>query len=463
MSNQYKEWTHNEIIESIKIYYEKNNKTPRTGDFKNINNLPSFSYALRVLNCCTINEILALCNLIPTEIVVHNKINKEWALEQLKKFANLLNRRPTVKDFKNSNWQPTVYYYQDNFGGLINACVVAGITDKPLTESERIEISVNELINLANKLKRCPYVYEYEELQHNGFVRRDLEKHLEMKYNDICRKYIPQYEVNMNYDKKAKEELINDLIKLKEKLGRTPMMQELNNKNNGITYHWNVYKRIFNKPYNEIIKDLGWGLTGHESTCKSDDELLEDFYNLFLKNKRIPFNREIDECIDMASSSTYIYRFESIKNVCSLLNIDYEDFYKSSGTGKVCFDKLSNICKSSIELKISNFLIDNDISFKKETRYLLHKNDRRRYDWTINVNNQVYHVEYAGLYNSNSKSKICKVYNKNIKRKVKDLYQNNLLDKCIFIFPWDIKNKSLEEIFSLVLLNKHNINKECAY
>ena len=47
----------------------------------------------------------------------------------------------------------------------MNACYQANLCEKPLTEIERVEISINELIKLANKLNKCPTVEEYERIK----------------------------------------------------------------------------------------------------------------------------------------------------------------------------------------------------------------------------------------------------------------------------------------------------------
>ena len=99
---------------------------------------------------------------------------------------------------------------------------------------------------------------------------------------------------------------------------------------------------------------------------KSEEKLLDDFYNLFIKIKRVPYFIDIDKADNMSSSRTYIKYFKTIENICKLLNIDYKLFYRKSGAGKVCYDKENNLCKSTIEMNISNFFIDNNIYFEKD-------------------------------------------------------------------------------------------------
>ena len=63
------------------------------------------------------------------------------------------------------------------------------------------------------------------------------------------------------------------------------------------------------------------------------------------------------------------------------------------------------------------------------------------------MNDKIYYIEYFGMYSRNPKGKIMKKYKTRTKYKIKLLYKYNFIDKCIFIFPWDIKHKTLDEIF----------------
>jgi hypothetical protein len=57
------------------------------------------------------------------------------------------------------------------------------------------------------------------------------------------------------------------------------------------------------------------------------------------------------------------------------------------------------------------------------------------------------------MYNTNN-SKEIRHYVKHARKKIKDIYKVGMTDRCIFIFPNDLKTKSLEDIFSSVLIKK---------
>jgi len=448
LGNQYQSWSKEEIIKAIQEFYKINQRTPRSNDFCNRNNLPSYMYTCKILNCSIIEDIFSLCNLVRSETTYNKKIDKEWAIKQLKKYYHRLNRIPTRDDFKKYNLPPYYDYYRRYFGNYNNACYLAEIIDKPLSDEEKIHISIETLINLANVLQRCPMVQEYESIEQKGYERRTLERKLNMKYNNICRKYIPQYIVNINRDY-TQDELKDILFNLKDKLGRSPMSIELK------TYNlpsYGVFQRKFNMSYNKIIESFGWEPVGLAIENRSEEKLLDDFMNLFKELKRVPYLSDFSSRSNIASYTTYKKYFKSIENVCKLLGIDYELYYKGAGAGKICLDNNGGLCKSLIERDISNFLIANNITFEKGSSYSeLIDGDKRQFDWKFKINNIPYYIEYAGMYHRKPRGGIDMRYTKKIKKKIKDLYKHGYFNQCLFIFPWDIKNRSLSDIFNFAL------------
>lgn len=102
------------------------------------------------------------------------------------------------------------------------------------------------------------------------------------------------------------------------------------------------------------------------------------------------------------------------------------------------FSHNNDLCNSKYELLITNFLIENNINYKKEILYSKFINDskcgKKRVDWVINDN---IFVEFFGLMNVEK-------YRKSVKTKI-DLCKNNNIE-LISIYPSDINN--LSEIFS---------------
>jgi hypothetical protein len=453
MKTKYNYYSNNELLQLLRDKAKELGKSPTRRDIGKENNMPSDTYYYHRFNTKSWNKILQLAGL---KVNHFQGYTKEECINKLRYYYQVLGKVPKKKDFEDNKWLPSIYVYNKLFNGLTNACVEAGLIEKPLSEKERIKISLFELIKLGKKLGRFPTVYEYDSIKHKGYQRRVLETKLNMKYNDICRKYLPQYKENINFDV-TKEELINILINIKNKLGRVPTFKEL--KNFGCSYTYKVFQRIFQKSYTDIIKELGWQPTVSPVIIRSKEQLLNDFYFLFKKLNRIPYVSDFNNNKNIASYSTYMRYFGNIKNICDLLDIDYDLYYQNAGAGKICIDKNGNLCKSLIEKRITDFLIDNNIKFKKEVSYSeIIKGDKRRFDWRIQFGEIYFYVEYFGMYRRNPKGYVGKRYNNNVKKKIKDIYKSGNIDKCIFIFPDDIKNNLFVQ---KILLYQQKYGGEC--
>lgn len=316
-------------------------------------------------------------------------------------------------------------------------------------ENTKINISIKVLKGLAKQLNRCPKVSEFEAIEHNGYKRRTLERKLNLKYNDICKKYLPNYKLNHGELNITLEDIDDKLIEINNQLGRIPLVIEL--EKYGLP-HPSTIKRKFNLTYNQLFEKVGLKPTRLTTLEKSEDELLAEFYSYFKELKRIPTFKELNNNNKTATSTTYIKYFGSIKNVCTLLGIDYALYHKGSGMGNIYLDKNDEICKSLPEMYISNFLIANNIIFEKGTSYseIINK-DKRQFDWKININDDIYYVEYFGLYNRKPRGNIDRKYSNNTKKKIKDLYKKEIINNCIFIFPWDLINRKLSDVFKYYL------------
>lgn len=445
MSNQHQKWSKEEIIKSIQEFTKENDRTPRSNEFASKNKLPSYLHTLKILDCSLIEDIFTLCNLERTEAVVTNKIDKQWGLGKLIEYTKLLGRIPNQTDFKNNDWKPWYGWYNRNFGSFEDACFMAGLSEKPLNKEERINVSLSELSKLADILNKCPTVFEYEQVEHKGFVRRDLEKHLNMKYNDICKEYIPEYQVNHDKDI-PKEKILKDVEDMLIENGSAMTFEQMKEK--GLPYSFNTFGVKCGMLFNDVVSYLGYTPIGTTTEMRTREEMLEAFNNLYLKLKRVPYTRELDG-ENIAKSSTYFNHFGTVENICKLLNIDYSKHYRATGAGNISFDKNGGKCRSFMEQIISNYYIDNNLEFEKETSYNeFIDHDKRRFDWKLHINGKYYYVEYAGMYYPNKMNSSMNIaYVKKLDNKIKDLKDIGRYDECLFILPDDIKTKTLKEIF----------------
>jgi len=308
------------------------------------------------------------------------------------------------------------------------------------TKEEKTEESLNALRWLYIELGRCPKVSEYEKVctENKILQRRNVEKFLGINYNEICMKYLGV----ANQFQKSKEELIDDLNMMKDSLGRIPMAVDLKD---FPTSNVKQYQRRFGMTFNNIIKSLDWAIAGHEYTQKTDEELLSDYYNLYIKLGRIPIYDDVKREIGMASNPTYMSKFGSWQNIWKLLEIESEaEIMKLTlGYGFTSVDLNGELCRSHKEMIITNLLIENNILYIKEKPYkdvLIYDKSRRRLDWYLPELNIC--VEYFGLFNKSQLQKDSRIgiYSRKTIQKIKDCHKENM--RLISIFPKDFENNS---------------------
>lgn len=76
----------------------------------------------------------------------------------------------------------------------------------------------------------------------------------------------------------------------------------------------------------------------------------------------------------------------------------------------------------------------------------------RRFDWKLYLNGKTYYVEYAGMYYPDkTNSDINMRYVDKINSKIKDLKDIGVFNQYLFIYPEDIKTKTLKDIFESFL------------
>ena len=136
--------------------------------------------------------------------------------------------------------------------------------------------------------------------------------------------------------------------------------------------------------------------------------------------------------------------------------INYEE--KHYGKYKKLYDINNHKHDSVAEKIITDWLINNNINFECQPNYRDHVNNDetyRRFDWIVyDENSNKKYVEYFGIWDKkHTENAYINRYVKSAKKKIKKLYKENMFLDCIFIFPSDLKNKKLEEIFADVCSN----------
>jgi hypothetical protein len=297
---------------------------------------------------------------------------------------------------------------------------------------------INAILLLATNLGRSPTVQEYDNYarEQNLTRRRNLEKRLGKKWTEICKEYAGV----ANQFSKSKEEIYDELLKIKNELGRTPKAKELKDFN----FNFKQCYRAYGMKYNDVIKSFGWELSGHESVWKTDEELVEDYFSLYNKLKRVPFWEDIDNDPKMTSSQTYKHRIGSLYEVCKLANIDIDDKLEELNVsyGFTAIDNDGDLCLSYPELLISNLLIGNNMRFIKEYSYrnvISDADSRRRFDWYLPEYNVF--IEYFGLYKKSEigKNTVQGKYSSKVEHKLRQCRENKIC--LVSLFKKDIENQ----------------------
>lgn len=219
--------------------------------------------------------------------------------------------------------------------------------------------------------------------------------------------------------------------------------KELNNFNCAI--------RNYGENINELALELGYTIDQLYPTRKPEGyynnfDIIKNKINCFIeKYNRFPTQNEInkDICID----NRHLAKFGGIYELKRLLNYnDENDLVDDNGFYN----------KSMQEYYVSQFLIHNGITFKREGK--IDKDYNYLYDFLIeNVNSELFYVEVWG-YND-GKSKRADKYREKMNKKIEVYNKNNL--NLISINPDVFNNKKYKDITkSLYDIFKHIINME---
>lgn len=310
------------------------------------------------------------------------------------------------------------------------------------------------LIDLNSDIGKCPTAIDYDAYTKLNKLpsRRLTEKRIGSKYSILCQEILN----DSNLVLKSKEELTKELLDLSKKLSRTPNANEL--VHHGLSTR-KAYVKEFGMNFLDILKSLGLNpRLGNDRLYLSNEEMLDAFLRLKQEIGHIPSWFDLDNCDYTSNHKTYIYQFESLKNVCKILNLEDDSVNQTMSGGFVSRNLNGEICRSTPELKISNMLIQSELAYTDNLRYSeLDRNLRRKWtmDWYL-VDLNIY-VEYFGMYNENQLNKKTRIgeYSRKVKRKIKYCKEENII--LIELYVDDLKDdcKGLIEKF-----NKHGINLE---
>jgi hypothetical protein len=160
------------------------------------------------------------------------------------------------------------------------------------------------------------------------------------------------------------------------------------------------------------------------------ENLLDLLKNLAIQLQRTPVGDELTS-FGLPSPITYVRYFGSYSKACELAGLETASLY-----GKRCYSKNGDLCLSISEAIITNYLIDNNIPYKKEeaySKYIPNIKTKKKVDWVLRDGT---FVEYFGLPEKD-------YYSIKIQEKINICVANEI--KLIEIYDKDLKN--LSEVF----------------
>ena len=392
-----KRWNKNEIINIIIDFCNKNNRLPKNKDFLNVgySKIPSIKAILQhwdswdsvLLDIKTFHPDFA--NQVDEYFY---KFSNEYMYEKFMQLYKELDRIPSYEDINNCDYIPSYATYICKFDGFKNFLIKYNLFDDVNDKNKKRYGQNYTDEDLLNKIT------EYISINSKIPQCKDLD-------NDINMPCMRTYE-----DRFGSYITALDLLGLKEEF---------------------LIVNPISKRYTE-------------------EDMENNLIKLYKEIGRTPTYEDLDECDYTANSGTYYHRYNDLSEVLDLCNIPHNKntkgirrhfgrFIKSYTTSK------GTVCLSKSEFIITCWLEDNNLEFIKEVYYrdfLKGDTTRRKIDWIINYNNKLYFVEYFGLYFN-------KAYKKKADQKIEDCINGGI--DLISIFPQDMKNKTLEEIFNFVV------------
>lgn len=365
---------------------------------------------------------------------------RDELISHLRRYYEEFNKVPTTRELKENKTYPSSSTYENVFGNWKNALVEAGLYDKRKDK--------------------------------NLFDRKEYSK------DDVI-------------------ELVREFI---IKYNRVPISTDYS-ENRELPSQKVVYKH-FNTT-NDLLILLDYDTVYESLNIRSDEELINDLFNLYIKLGEAPTSRDIDKCSDTASTNAYVNRFGSLYNSLEKANIphvkkslaysdeeiiamwyvlknklkrvptlveiedsdhsiirnaitwrwnSYSEFLKLLGEDanynlygcRIYETSNSTKCSSYLELLITQWLEDTRIEFDKDYPYSkILENDasKRTVDWAIYHNDEVFYIELFGIMNSTK-------YDANTKKKINDFNRNGI--NLMELYPKDVDKKNIGGIFSFL-------------
>lgn len=421
------------IVAMIKGFTDKNNRFPSHKEFTKENNLYYYGKVNKILK----HHDKSL-NDVATELgysrITRNEGYEYWIekLREVVKETGVLKYR----DFQNYDL-PTATWYIDNcpnqevksFNDLLEKELHIRVNSKMSKET-----ATKIILEMANKYDR-PLMYD----DFRGTSKDRVSMSTINKYWGTMNKMklelgLEIVQEDMISKSKSKEEMLDDMQKLINELGRLPLSKEIDAckyTNNSASYH-----RYFGG-INNVFVQLGYIPNKKSISLSMSNEDIINTYKEFIEETGVtPSHAYAKDIYHLPSPTTVIRRFNCKWNEFITMlgyepnDVTYNKTYAKDGT----------YCSSTGEAIIHNYLLSLNIdNLEKETYYrdvldnqeLQEKAGLKRLDWTFEYNNETYYVEYFGMMGF-------KQYDKRHEFKIDLITKDGKINNFIALYPEDL-------------------------
>ena len=367
-----------------------------------------------------------------------------------------LNKIPTAHNFKKYLQEKNIVgnpYKNYKHNEILKAANLEPQKTWRITEKEinnKLIICKQKLLELNDLLGKTPKQSEYREFLNTKNIKFAWEHYI--TYNNMLKEL--SLELNRRlYTKHELKEML--LLKIKENNGKAPTQLSLE-KDPSIP-NVNAYISAFKKPYNAILKDLGFEPNYEMNKYTKNDLIiyLKAFYN---EHNRAPYYEELED----PSWNMFKKFFGGLENALLHASVPFN----SRIFGSVYISNHSDIRPSLLDGKVDDWLFNHGILHEHEVPYQEFLVTDKLYivDYVISGTN--YYIEVAGMiskkdYNNvaSLNSKIKKDYIRKLKHKEYLFKQHDDL-QLIIIFSDDSKFEEKLSIFLPYAISKPKILRE---
>lgn len=364
----------------------------------------------------------------------------EEIIKMYKKLAKKLGHAPTFSEIeelqKLDKTIPSAHTLNNRFGSIDKLAEKCGLYKKTKGQAYKGDFLINELKRFYSEFKRIPTQKDFE--GRDGYPSRKTFTNHFGKFNNALR--LAGFDV-IERPEYTKEFLINEIHRFIKEFGKQPSCDEMD-KTEGYPSR-EAFRKLFGK-WNNAIKETGL----EPKVSNYTDEELEYYFRDFInKNDRIPTLHEFNNNPKYPSFWCYQNRFGSWNKAVEAYGFEVNE----GVSGSYYTFENGEVCTSTYEFDVSNWLRKNKISYLRNIPYrdfIFEYNGRKNCDYGIIHNGEWIFLEIAGLYTTREKkSSMEEDYIKRFDDKV-----DNLL--CHFnsmvLYPDDFKSKSLDELFSFL-------------